>query len=150
MGPAMVRIAEARRLALAFPETSEEDHHGIPSFRVRGKIFATVPDDEHVRVMLDSDAIRAAVAEDPAACEELWWGKRLSAVCVTLARADHRRLADLLDEAWRRKAPRRLLTAGYGVEESVGRTPVPLAASGRAGGRARGGTPSTSRGGPGR
>jgi len=34
---------QARTLALALPETVEQDHHGIPSFRVRGKIFATAP-----------------------------------------------------------------------------------------------------------
>ncbi len=105
----MVTMAEARRLALSFPETTEEDHHGIPSFRVGNKIFATVPDGQHVRVMLDADATRAAIGDDPAAFEELWWGKKLSGVTVTLARADHRRVTALLEEAWRRIAPRRLL-----------------------------------------
>ena len=40
---------EARRLALALPESAEQDHHGFPSFRIRGRIFATLPDDTHVR-----------------------------------------------------------------------------------------------------
>ena len=57
----MLTLAEARRLALSFAEVTEEDHHGIPSFRVLGKIFATVPDDAHVRVMLDPDAARLVV-----------------------------------------------------------------------------------------
>ena len=35
---------EARRLALALPEAVEQDHHGRPSFRVAGKIFATLWD----------------------------------------------------------------------------------------------------------
>src|SRR5262249_56449026 len=109
--PLMVSPAEARRLALSFPETNEEGHHGIPSFRVAGKIFATVPDDEHLRVMLDADATHAAISDDPAACEELWWGKKLSGVCVTLARVDQSRLHALLDEGWRRVAPRRLLVS---------------------------------------
>ena len=104
----MVTLAEARRLALALPETTEEDHHGIPSFRVRNKIFATVPDGHHVRVMLDADATRAAVSDDPDAFAELWWGKKLSGVTVTLASADHRRVTELLEEAWRRVAPKRL------------------------------------------
>jgi hypothetical protein len=33
---------QARRLALALPEAVEQDHHGRPSFRVAGKIFATL------------------------------------------------------------------------------------------------------------
>ena len=104
----MVTVAEARRLALSLPETSEEDHHGISSFRVGNKIFATVPDGAHLRVMLDRDATQAAIAVDPAAFAELWWGKKLSGVTVTLARADHRRLTELLEGGWRRIAPRRL------------------------------------------
>ena len=104
----MVTLAEARRLALALPETTEEDHHGITSFRVRNKIFATVPDGHHVRVMLDADATRAAVSDDPDAFAELWWGKKLSGVTVALASADHRRVTELLEEAWRRVAPKRL------------------------------------------
>jgi len=42
-------LAQARSLALSLPEATEQDHHGMPSFRVRGKIYATVPDDEHIR-----------------------------------------------------------------------------------------------------
>ena len=50
----------------------------MASFRVRGKIFATVPDDTHLRVMVDEMEIRAAVAANPDACQELYWGKRLA------------------------------------------------------------------------
>jgi hypothetical protein len=119
----MVSVSEARRVALSFPETSEEGHHGIPSFRVAGKIFATVPDGEHLRVLLDADATHAAISDDPAACEELWWGKKLSGVCVTLARADHRRLHALLDEAWRRVAPRRLQVSPDDGTPALGTAP---------------------------
>lgn len=38
----MIHIEEARRIALSFPETIEQDHFGRPSFRVRKKIFATL------------------------------------------------------------------------------------------------------------
>jgi hypothetical protein len=37
----------ARALALALPEATEQEHHEMPSFRVRGRIFATVPDGTH-------------------------------------------------------------------------------------------------------
>ena len=78
----MVTRAQARELALALPEAVEQDHHGRPSFRVGGKIFATQWDAEHMNVMLDEDGIRTAIHEQPAACEEVWWGKRLAAVRV--------------------------------------------------------------------
>lgn len=104
----MSGIAEARRLALALPETIEADHHGIASFRVCGKIFATLPDDEHIRIMVDEAEIRAAVAEHPTVCAELDGGKRLACVVVTLTQASPGLLRELLTEAWLRKAPKTL------------------------------------------
>jgi len=43
----MVSRAEVRQLALALPEVVEQDHHGRPSFRVAGRILATLWDHEH-------------------------------------------------------------------------------------------------------
>lgn len=105
----MTSAQQARALALALPEALEQDHHGRPSFRVAGKIFATLPDSEHINVMLDEPGIRTAVARTATGCAELWWGKRLSAVQVTLARIDQSELAELLADAWEGKAPKRLL-----------------------------------------
>ena len=63
-----------------------------------------------MNVMLDEGGIRTAVESTPDACEEVWWGKRLAAVGVTLARADRSLLSELLTDAWEQKAPRRLLS----------------------------------------
>lgn len=101
---------EARSLALSLPEAVEQDHHGRPSFRVGGKIFATLWNDDRMNVMLDEGGILTAVEAAPQACEKVWWGKRLAAVGVTLARADRDFLADLLTDAWEGKAPKRLLS----------------------------------------
>ena len=106
---AVVSRKQARRLALALPEAVELDHHGRPSFRVAGKIFATQRDDEHMNVMLDEGGIRTAVEREPGAFEEVWWGKRLTAVRVDLRRVDAEALASLLEEAWELRAPKRLL-----------------------------------------
>jgi hypothetical protein len=100
---------EARRIALALPEAAEQDHHGRPSFRVAGKIFATQWDEQHMNVMLDEGGILTAIHDHPETCEEVWWGKRLAAVRVNLRRVDAETLASLLAEAWESKAPRRLL-----------------------------------------
>jgi hypothetical protein len=102
---------EARRLALALPDAVEQDHHGRPSFRVGGKIFATQWDEEYMNVMLDEGGIRTAVEREPETCEEVWWGKRLAAVRVDLARADAELLASLLEDAWENKAPERVRDA---------------------------------------
>ena len=104
-----VSADEARSLALSLPEAVEQDHHGRPSFRVGGKIFATIWDEQRMNVMLDEDGIRTAVESAPDACEEVWWGKRLTAVGVTLAHTDRESLSELLADAWEHKAPKRLL-----------------------------------------
>ena len=104
----MVSLEHARRLALALPEAVELDHHGRPSFRVGGKIFATQWDDEHMNVMLDEGGILTAVHDHPGMCEEVWWGKRRAAVRVDLSRVDVELLAGLLADAWEGKAPKRL------------------------------------------
>ena len=92
---------EVRSLALALPGASERDHHGFPSFRTPRGIFATLPDAEQLRVMLEGEDVRARVAEFPAWCEEQWWGKKLTAVRVRLPDADPRVVAELLEDAWR-------------------------------------------------
>jgi hypothetical protein len=104
-------LQDARRVALALPEATEQDHHGMASFRVRGKVFATVPDDTHIRVMVDEDEIRAVAAANPASCQELYWGARLSALEVDLRRVRKALVEELLCDAWARKAPRKLVDA---------------------------------------
>jgi hypothetical protein len=105
---AMPTPDRVRRLALSLPEATEQDHFGINSFRVRKKIFATVPDAGHIRIMVDEPEILAAVAEDPASCEPMYWGKRPACVVVNIRTARVALLRELLTEAWLRKAPKSL------------------------------------------
>jgi hypothetical protein len=107
----MVELERARALALALPEAVEQDHHGRPSFRVKGRIFATLWDHEHMNVMVDHDGILTAVQASPEICAELWWGKCLAAVRVDLRLADADLLGELLSDAWQRKAPAALVEA---------------------------------------
>jgi hypothetical protein len=108
----MSRADDARKLALALPEASEQDHHGRPSFRVGGKIFATLWDEHHMNVMVDEPGILTAVQAHPDICEEVWWGKRRAAVRVDLRAGETELLSDLLSElledAWEQRAPARL------------------------------------------
>ncbi|MFZ0215352.1 MAG: MmcQ/YjbR family DNA-binding protein, partial [Candidatus Dormiibacterota bacterium] len=106
----MTSPEHARRLALDLPEALEQDHHGRPSFRVGGRIFATLWDPDHLNVMLDEPAILAAVQGEPSVYAPFRWGKRLRAVQVNLGLSDPSDLAELLTEAWEQKAPRRLTT----------------------------------------
>jgi SAM-dependent methyltransferase len=111
----MVTHAEARSIALSLPEAVEQDHHGRPSFRVAGKIFATLWDETHMNVMLDRDGILTAVQRRPGVCDEFWWGKRLSAASVSLERCEAELLAELLADAWENRAPRRLVRVRSGA-----------------------------------
>ena len=104
-----VTAAEARAIALSLPEAVEQDHHGRPSFRVRGRIFATLWNEDRMNVMVDEDGIRTGVERAPETCEPVWWGKRLTAVAVTLSAVERPFLGELLADAWEGKAPRRLL-----------------------------------------
>lgn len=110
-------LDRARRLALALPDTHEQPHHDLTSFRVGTKaaIFATAPPNgDHLRIFVDEDETRACVAEDPDVFAELWWGKNLAGVKVDLGRADPERVAELLAEAWERKrvTPRKRASGG--------------------------------------
>lgn len=105
----MVDASTVRRIALGLPEAVEQDHHGRPSFRVGGRIFATLWDAGHVNVMLDEPGIRTAVEDDRQGREEVWWGRRLAAVRLDLGATDADEVAELLADAWDGKAPKRLL-----------------------------------------
>jgi hypothetical protein len=111
-----VTTAEARKLALKLPEAVEQDHHGRPSFRVGGRIFATLWTADRMNVMVDEDGIRTAAERAPETCEPVWWGKRLAAVAVTLSAVDRSLLDELLTDAWEGKAPRRLLAERQGAD----------------------------------
>jgi hypothetical protein len=100
-----VTVEDARSMALSLPNVTEQDHHGMASFRIGGKIFATVPDEQYLRVMVDEDEIHAAVSENPAVFRELYWGTRLACLVVDLAGASPQQVRELLNEAWLRKAP---------------------------------------------
>jgi hypothetical protein len=102
-------VEEVRSVALSLPEATEQPHFDSASFRVRGHIFVTLPPDgDQAHIFVGEADVHAAVAERPSSCEELWWGKKLSGVRVRLPEADPILVAELIIDAWRRKAPKRL------------------------------------------
>jgi hypothetical protein len=112
--PPLMRLDTARRFALSLPETTEEPHFDMSSFRVKGKIFATVPPDgKRLHVCVGADEVRALVEEEPAAFEVIVWGKREVSdwVRVHLPAAERAQVCELLEHAWRSKAPKRVLAA---------------------------------------
>ena len=97
-----------RALALQLPEATEEPHHEATSFRVAGKIFATIPPDEQfLNVFVQDEHLECALEAEPEIVEELRWGKRVVGVRVRMAAAGERFIGDLLQQAWQVRAPRR-------------------------------------------
>ena len=107
-----MKLAEVRRFALSLPEAREEPHFHFTSFRIRGKIFATVPPEETVlHVFVDEATGESALATESAFVEKLLWGGKVRGLRVTLANAKPAVVAYLLAAAWCRKAPKTLASA---------------------------------------
>ncbi len=107
-----MKLVQARRIAMALFSVTEEPHFAFASFRVGGKIFATAPPDgEHLHVFVDEEERQVALALEPDGVEILTWGKRVVGLRVDLAKATPALVTRLLEQAWSRKAPRRLLAA---------------------------------------
>ena len=109
-----MRLETARKFALSLPETTEEPHFDKSSFRVKGKIFCTVPSDgKTLHVCVGLHEVEALVAEDPKAFEVIIWGKREVSdwIRIHLQHADRAEVEELLEDAWRAKAPKRVLAA---------------------------------------
>ncbi len=103
---------EVRAIALGLPETREQPHFAMTSFRVRGSIFATMPGErDSVHIFVPEDDVHDAVAEQPDNCEELWFGQKLDGVKVRLEGTDPSLVNWLLISAWRQKAPKKLVAA---------------------------------------
>lgn len=103
-------VTEARRFALSLPEVTEQPHFEKSSFRVRGKIFATVPvGGKHLHVFVDDAEQERMASIAPKAYEKLWWGKKIVGLRVRLPLAKSQDVKDLLRSAWERKAPKSLV-----------------------------------------
>ena len=106
-----MNVEEARDFALSLPEVNEEPHFKSNSFRLRGKIIASVPPDEsYLHIFVDELRREQAVSLYPEFCEKLWWGKKVFGVRICLAEADPAEVKELLRSAWKTKAPKKLLS----------------------------------------
>src|SRR3954453_4848146 len=105
-------ISRLRKAALALPETTEQPHFDLVSWRVRDRIFATIPNEpRRLRIFVEETEVAEMVAADPAAYVAVRWGKRVAGVEANLSAADVADVVALLESAWRRKAPKRLVTS---------------------------------------
>jgi len=106
-----MQMSSVRRYALSLPEATEEAHFAYTSFRVRKKIFVTVPPDAaYVHIFVDDAERERAIALYPDFAQPLWWGGKVRGLRIQLSDAVPRVVKELVRKAWERKAPRNLVT----------------------------------------
>src|SRR5947209_5410302 len=99
----MVTADEVRALALAQPGAEELPHFDRASFRVGGRIFATIaPDQKSGMLQLELDQHEALLRANPAAFFSFGGWSRSGATGVLFARVPKRLFAELLEQAWQK------------------------------------------------
>ncbi|SEG42732.1 hypothetical protein SAMN04489712_105156 [Thermomonospora echinospora] len=105
--------AEAfQRMVMDLPEVEEREHANWVSLKVRGKGFCYLAQDgQEVLLKATREEQEALVAENPAAYEVAYTSGRFGWVKVRLAEVPVDELEELVVEAWRLSAPKRLAVA---------------------------------------
>lgn len=100
-----MKLDTALAFAAALPQATQQPHHEMPSFRVRGKIFLTVPPDgADLHVFVAEAAREQALALHPSFTEKLLWGGKVVGLRIALAGAPPDAVKALIRAAWAHKA----------------------------------------------
>ena len=104
---------DVRSLALALPEVTEKPSYGTPGFRVKDKLFARIHHDGGVLVLWTAGLLdkESFIDSEPDVFFTTSHYDGYPLVLVRLDRVDEARLRDLLEMAWRVRAPARLRAA---------------------------------------
>lgn len=129
----MTTASQLRRAALALPEVeeSESGSGSGPSFHVGGTEFASLSADSgSVQLRLSDDDVSALLAENPGATP-LTRGASVLGATLSLADIDGQQLNRWVRQAWKHRAPTRLVAeaeraeraepGGGGLPRSIGR-----------------------------
>ena len=106
-------LDDIRALALSLPLAEEHLHFDSPSFRVKGKIFATLSRGGDGLVLKLLPEIKESLRQsDPDAARPLpgGWDKG-GWTLIAFGSMEDAKLADLIRLAWRQVAPKKLLGA---------------------------------------
>ena len=102
----------ARRIALSLPGTEESTSYGTPAFRVRGKLFARLHQDgESLVVRMELDERDVLVKSDPSCFFVTDHYRAEPWVLVRLRAAKKHQLVEVIQHAWRLRAPKRLVAS---------------------------------------
>jgi len=104
---------QVRRLLLSFPGVEEGPCYGTPGFRVRGKFLARLKEDGTTLVVKCGDEERDFRMEaDPSTFFITDHYRGYPTVLVRFARIRAGVLREVVEQAWRLNAPKRLLAQG--------------------------------------
>ncbi|SIM66408.1 MmcQ/YjbR family DNA-binding protein [Micromonospora cremea] len=107
----MIRLADIRSYAMALPEVVEKPHFRLPGFRVADKLLAHLEKgDAHAIMCVGQAEARTAAAAQPDIYEEVWRNGRIFVgLRVDLAKVTEEGMRELIEHAWRNRAPKRLV-----------------------------------------
>ncbi|MGW5607444.1 MmcQ/YjbR family DNA-binding protein [Streptomyces sp. NPDC003753] len=102
---------DVRRIALSLPDSTEKIAWSMPTFRVAGKMFATLPEDESsMAVRCPKEERDELVLAEPGKFWVADHEAQFAWIRVRLAvLEDESELHDILADSWRQAAPPRLL-----------------------------------------
>ena len=86
---------------MSLEAVTEEPHHHFSSFRVRGKIFVTIPpDEEFIHVFVGEEDREPTLRLYPEFTEKLLWGSKVLGLRVRLASAVPAVVKSLVSKAY--------------------------------------------------
>ena len=102
---------DVRRIALSLPETAEKPSYGTPGFRVADRLFARLREDgESLVVYVADEGEKQALLQSDS---ELYFTTPHydghASILVRWQRIGIQELTELLTDAWRTRAPKRVL-----------------------------------------
>jgi hypothetical protein len=106
-------VDDVRRIALALPETTEKPSYGTPGFRVKDRLFARIRDEGDALVVwvTDLDEKEVLLAAEPKKLFTLPHYDGHASVLVRLGAVGVKELTELLTDAWRARAPKKVVDA---------------------------------------
>ncbi|MFI7423259.1 MmcQ/YjbR family DNA-binding protein [Nonomuraea sp. NPDC049684] len=111
----MITLDDLRRFATALPEVEEFTHFRLPGFKVKGRPFAGMEKGDATAVFsVSQEEAATAVTADPAVYSEVWRTaatKIWVGLRVDLAAVPPERIQQLVEHAWRNKAPKSVVAA---------------------------------------
>ncbi len=107
----MISLDHVRSYAMALPDVVEKPHFRLPGFRVADKLLAHLErGDAHAIVCVGQAEAEKAAADQPDVYEQVWRNGRIFVgLRVDLAKVTQERMQQLIEQAWRNRAPKRLV-----------------------------------------